>query len=84
MEGLRILGFPESLQKNILENIDELIFNDIVASLYKRNQSIEIVNKITQSIFIPIIIGGGIKNLEDISKCLANGADRYLLIQMLY
>tara|TARA_B100000035_G_C20962730_1_gene537304 strand:- start:249 stop:1082 length:834 start_codon:yes stop_codon:yes gene_type:complete len=77
MEGLRILGFPESFAKKyFLENIDELIFNDIVASLYKRNQSIEIVNRITQSIFIPIIIGGGIKNLEDISKCLVNGADR--------
>ena len=62
MEGLRILGFPESFAKNILENVDELIFNDIVASLYKRNQSIEIVNKIT-SIFIPIIIGGGLKSL---------------------
>ena len=41
MEGLRILGFPESFAKKyFLENIDELIFNDIVASLYKRNQSI--------------------------------------------
>ena len=36
MEGLRILGFPESFAKKyFLENIDELIFNDIVASLYK-------------------------------------------------
>ncbi len=77
MEGLRILGFPENFAKKYFtENIDELIFNDIVASLYKRNQSIEIVNKITQSIFVPIIIGGGLKNLEDISKCLINGADR--------
>ena len=56
MEGLRILGFPENFAKKYFtENIDELIFNDIVASLYKRNQSIEIVNKITQSIFVPII-----------------------------
>ncbi len=80
MEGLRILGFPESFAKKyFLENVDELIFNDIVASLYKRNQSVEIVNKITQSIFIPIIIGGGLKSLNDISNCLINGADRVSL-----
>ena len=70
LEGLRVLGDPqEYASKYYLQGADELIYIDIVASLYKRNQSIEIVNKITHSIFIPIIIGGGLKNLEDISKC---------------
>lgn len=77
LEGLRILGSPENFaEKYYSENIDELILQDVVASLYKRNQLNEITKKISQNIFIPITVGGGIRSIEDISKALDSGADR--------
>jgi cyclase len=77
LEGLRVLGSPESFaEKYYNENIDELILQDVVASLYKRNQLNDITKKISQNIFIPITVGGGIRSIEDISKALDSGADR--------
>ena len=77
LEGLRVLGSPEVFA-NIYynENIDELILQDVVASLYKRNQLNELTKKISQNIFIPITVGGGIRSIDDISKALDSGADR--------
>ena len=77
LEGLRILGYPEFFaEKYFEENIDEIIFQDIVASLYKRNQLSSLTNKISKNIFVPITVGGGIRNINDIKEALVNGADR--------
>ena len=77
LEGLRILGYPEFFaEKYFEENIDEIIFQDIVASLYKRNQLSSLTNKISKNIFVPITVGGGIRNINDIKEVLVNGADR--------
>jgi cyclase len=77
LEGLRILGYPEFFAKKYFEeNIDEIIFQDVVASLYKRNQLSSLTNKISKNIFVPITVGGGIRNVNDIKEILVNGADR--------
>lgn len=77
LEGLRVIGYPETFAKEYyFQNIDEIIFQDVVASLYKRNQSKHIVNNITNDIFVPIVVGGGIRTLEDINDILLHGADR--------
>ena len=77
LEGLRILGLPEAFaNKYYSENIDELILQDVVASLYKRNQLNNLTKKISQDIFVPITIGGGIRSIEDIKIALNSGADR--------
>jgi len=77
LEGLRILGYPELFSKKYFdENIDELIFQDVVASLYQRNQLSDLTNKISKNIFVPIIVGGGIRTIDDIRETLINGADR--------
>ena len=77
LEGLRILGYPEFFaEKYFDENIDEIIFQDVVASLYKRNQLSLLINKITKNIFSPITVGGGIRSINDIREILINGADR--------
>jgi len=77
LEGLRILGYPEFFaRKYFEENIDEIIFQDVVASLYKRNQLSSLTNKISKNIFVPITVGGGIRNINDIKEILINGADR--------
>ena len=77
LEGLRILGYPELFSKKYFEEgIDEIIFQDVVASLYKRNQLSSLTNKISNNTFVPIIVGGGIRNIQDIKETLINGADR--------
>ena len=77
LEGLRILGSPENFAtKYYNENVDELVFQDVVASLYKRNQLYELTKNISNNIFIPITVGGGIRTIEDINIALNNGADR--------
>ena len=77
LEGLRILGYPEFFSKKYFEeDIDEIIFQDVVASLYKRNQLSEITSKVSKDVFVPLIVGGGIRSIKDIENSLINGADR--------
>jgi len=77
LEGLRKIGDPIKIARQYyLEGIDEIILIDSVASLYGRNNLFDIVEKTTKNIFIPITLGGGIKNLGDIDKALKSGADK--------
>jgi len=77
LEGLRVLGKPEDFAKFYYENgADELIYQDVVASLYGRNSLKEMISKTAKEIFIPLTVGGGIQNLEDILSILRSGADK--------
>ena len=61
LEGLRVLGKPEDFAKFYYENgADELIYQDVVASLYGRNSFHEVISKTAKKIFIPLTVGGGI------------------------
>lgn len=80
LEGLRVLGDPKAFINYYFKyGADEFIFHDIVASLYLRNQLSSFVREISKNIFIPIIVGGGIRNLKDIEQLLKNGADRVFI-----
>ncbi len=77
LEGLRVLGKPEKYAKYYYENgADELMFQDVVASLYGRNSLHDIIQKTAKEIFIPLTVGGGIRNIEDIKSVLRAGADK--------
>ena len=77
LEGLRVLGKPEKFARYYYENgADELIYMDVVASLYGRNSLIDIVERTSKEIFIPLTVGGGIRTLDDISAVLRAGADK--------
>lgn len=77
MEGLRVLGKPGDFAfKYYLEGADELIYIDLVASLYGRDNLLQIVRKAAQHIFIPLTAGGGIRTIEDIRNLLRAGADK--------
>ena len=77
LEGLRVLGKPERFARHYYKHgADELIYQDVVASLYGRNSLHEIISKTAKEIFIPLTVGGGIRNIDDISVILSAGADK--------
>jgi cyclase len=51
-------------------------FLDSVASLYDRNNIFHVIRKASEQVFIPITIGGGIRNLADVVQALDSGADK--------
>jgi cyclase len=77
LEGLRVLGKPENYAfKYYSDGADELIYIDTVASLYGRNNLIEIVARAAENIFIPLTAGGGLRTIDDIRALLRAGADK--------
>lgn len=76
-EGLRIVGAPKELAlKYFKEGVDEIVYMDIVASLYERNLDFDQLKSVCENIFIPITVGGGIRSLTDINNALRAGADK--------
>jgi imidazole glycerol-phosphate synthase subunit HisF len=77
LEGLRVLGKPEDFARRYSDQgADELIYVDIVASLYQRNNLAEIVERTAADIFVPLTVAGGIRTTEDIARLLRAGADK--------
>jgi cyclase len=80
LEGLRVLGNPSDFAKYYYEQgADELMFMDVVASLYERNSLHDIISKTAKSVFIPITVGGGLRSISDIKDVLRVGADKVCL-----
>ena len=80
LEGLRVLGKPADFAKFYYEQgADELMFMDVVASLYERNSLHDIISETAKSIFIPITVGGGLRTISDIKQVLRAGADKVCL-----
>lgn len=77
LEGLRVLGSPGEFARLYYEQgADELIMMDVVASLYERNSLHDIISAAARDAFIPITVGGGLRNIEDIRNVLNAGADK--------
>ncbi len=80
LEGLRVIGDPaEYAERYVEQGADELIYQDIVASLYNRNSLADLVRKTAERIFIPLTVGGGIRSVIDIQQLLRAGADKVCL-----
>ncbi len=77
LEGLRKIGDPQKHAQAYYEaGVDEIIYMDIVASLYNRSSLHEIVRRTAEHVFIPITVGGGIRTLSDVEQMLRSGADK--------
>ena len=77
LEGLRVIGNPQDYARRYYEQgADELIYMDIVASLYGRSNLIEIVRRTAHDVFVPMTVGGGIRSIVDVSDLLRAGADK--------
>jgi len=58
------------------EGADELVFLDITASSGGRKTMIDLMRKVSEEVFMPLTVGGGISELQDISALLKAGADK--------
>jgi|TARA_B100002019_G_C21238655_1_gene584204 cyclase len=77
LEGLRVLGDPHDFaEKYYKEGIDEIVYIDIVASLYGRSKLTEIVKNAAKDVFVPMTVGGGIRSIDDVRDLLRAGADK--------
>ena len=76
-EGLRKMGIPSQMAKKYYDQgADEVMYIDIVSSLYQRNIIFEEIEKTANELFIPFGVGGAIRTIEDISKLFHIGADK--------
>lgn len=76
-EALRVVGNPrELISRYYEEGADEIIYLDIVASLYQRGLDLDLLKSASENIFIPFTVGGGIRSIQDINNVLRVGADK--------
>lgn len=75
--NLRDAGDPvEVARRYEEEGADELVFLDITASHENRDIILDIVRATAEQVFMPLTVGGGIRNLDDIRQLLKAGADK--------
>ena len=79
-EGLRSLGRPNHYALTYYtDGADEIIINDIVASLYGRENLRSVLKEASKNVFIPITAGGGVRSVEDAKELLRSGADKVII-----
>lgn len=77
LEGLRKLGSPRDFTKKYYESkIDEVLYMDVVASLYGRNSLLDLIEFASSNCFVPLTVGGGIRSVDDCRLALESGADK--------
>lgn len=75
--NLKDAGDPvENASRYSREGADEIVFLDITATIEKRKTILDVVARTAEEVFIPLTVGGGIRNLKDIRNLLKNGADK--------
>ncbi len=80
LEGLRVVGSPaEHAARYAREGADEIHYQDIVASLYGRSSIESLVRETASEVFVPLMVGGGLRSVDDVRGMLRAGADRVSL-----
>ena len=75
--NLRDAGDPAELAALYnQEGGDELVFLDITASSDSRDTMVEVVRRVSEEVFIPLTVGGGIRSVDDMRRMLRAGADK--------
>ena len=74
---IRDAGDPEEIARRYdKEGADELTFLDITASSDQRETMVHVVEQVAGEVFIPLTVGGGIREVADIRRMLNAGADK--------
>ncbi|MEO5844592.1 MAG: imidazole glycerol phosphate synthase cyclase subunit [Caldimonas sp.] len=77
LEGLRVIGDPQTFARKYYEQgADELLYVDVVASLYGRNSLHDIIHRAAQDVFVPLTVAGGLRSVDDVRDVLRAGADK--------
>src|SRR5437868_2759427 len=75
--GLRDAGDPVELAARYdREGADEVVFLDITASSDARDTMVDVVARTADQVFIPLTVGGGVRQVDDARKLLRAGADK--------
>jgi len=75
--GIRDAGDPVEVAKRYDEQgADEITFLDITATHEARGTTVKMVEAIAEHVFIPLTVGGGIREISDIRRMLNAGADK--------
>ena len=75
--NLRDAGDPVELADFYYkEGADELVFLDITATPEGRDTMVEVVERISEKVFMPLTVGGGLRRIEDMRHMLLAGADK--------
>lgn len=76
-QGLQDVDDPVELAKHYSDiGADELVFYDITASNEEREIFLDVVEKTAYNVYIPFMVGGGIRTIDDFNKVLRAGADK--------
>ncbi|WP_104092337.1 imidazole glycerol phosphate synthase subunit HisF [Arthrobacter sp. GMC3] len=76
-QNLRDAGDPVELAKRYdLAGADELTFLDVTASSGNRETTFDVVSRTAEQVFIPLTVGGGVREVSDVDKLLRCGADK--------
>jgi len=76
-ENLRDAGDPVELAKRYDEQgADELTFLDVTASSGNRETTYDVVRRTAEQVFIPLTVGGGVREVQDVDRLLRAGADK--------
>ena len=79
-KDFRYIGDPINAVKVFNDlKADELVFLDIEATKEKRTISTELVRQVGEEANMPFAVGGGIKNLNEIQKIIAQGAEKVII-----
>jgi imidazole glycerol-phosphate synthase subunit HisF len=75
--NLRDAGDPVEVARGYEEaGADELVFLDITASHEKRDIILDVVKRVAEECFMPFTVGGGIRNIEDVTRLVQAGAEK--------
>ncbi len=71
------IGDPvEKAREYYVDGLDELVFYDITASSDKRNIMLDVVEHVAEQVFIPLSVGGGVRNVSDATDLRLAGAEK--------
>ena len=74
---IRYAGNPVELATKYYEDgADEIVILDITASHERRGTMVDVIERLTENVFIPFCVGGGIRKVEDYTRMLKAGADK--------
>lgn len=75
--NLRDAGDPIELAARYYQDgADELTFLDVHATVENRSTMYDLVRQTAEQVFIPLTVGGGIREIEDVARLLSSGADK--------